>query len=174
MTAGDVAINALGGSVVAFSLTWIISLVRSIKLLDDDRSADIAKEQNTNAAALPATDVIYDGIQKISDLQSALSLRHPHDEHKERIVSAALADLTELERTLIIWLLDAGKVSRGIIQSRGLNADALFNKHNGPLLLSFESHRPGNGTVELDRFYYINQNTVDAIRNVLHPPSRIE
>ena len=43
MNAGDVAINAIGGCALAFAGSWVISLVRSVKLLDDDRANDIAQ-----------------------------------------------------------------------------------------------------------------------------------
>jgi hypothetical protein len=41
MNAGDVLINASGGAAVAFIGTWIISLVRSAKLLDTDTQIEI-------------------------------------------------------------------------------------------------------------------------------------
>jgi len=40
MSAGDVLINAAGGAAVAFLGTWVISLVRSTKLIDAERQRE--------------------------------------------------------------------------------------------------------------------------------------
>lgn len=43
MTASDIAVNAAGGAILGFAGSWVLSLIRSIKLLDDDRAIEIAR-----------------------------------------------------------------------------------------------------------------------------------
>ena len=96
--------------------------------------------------------------------------KHPHDEKKESDIRTALDGITETQRDTFAWLLDAGEANRGTLQMRGLDADSFYNRRDFPRLLGFKSFRPGNGTVEMDRFYYINPEMKDALRNVLYPP----
>src|SRR5262249_24842112 len=97
--------------------------------------------------------------------------KHPHDTMKEHAIQVAWNELSEAQRAAFAWLLDAGEASRGAISMRGLDADALHQKPGFPPLLVFRSFRPGNGMVEIDRFYSINPEMRDALRNVLYLPA---
>lgn len=96
--------------------------------------------------------------------------KHPLDEKRETEIASALQSLTQIEVEAIAWLLDAGETSRGRLQQRGLNVDALHSRRDFPPLFGYRSHRPGNGLSELDRFYYINEEMKPALRNVIYPP----
>jgi len=149
--------TVVGGYVLLYCLEF------SWKLLFSAPSAIDAEMQSRHA----------DLLSNIEGLKSTLSRKHPHDEHKEAQVKTVLSCLSEVERRAIIWLLDAGKVSRGRLQQMGFNADLMMNNRECSVLLAYDSHCPGNGTVELDRFYYINPNMTDAVRNVIHPSTLI-
>jgi hypothetical protein len=97
--------------------------------------------------------------------------KHPHEEHMERKVRDAISKLDDDEKRFIDWLLAAGRASNGQIQAAGfrLVPNSIIEK-TGPLLIGFESYCPGNGLVEMDRFYSINPKTEKALKNVLYPP----
>ena len=103
MNASDVLINASSGCVLAFAGTWLISLVRSVKLLDDDRAAEIlaADEQ-----VKQLTTRISEKDKNIVGLQEAYARKHPHDEHKDQLVHNAFSKLDERDREFLKWLLD--------------------------------------------------------------------
>jgi hypothetical protein len=99
-------------------------------------------------------------------------LKHPQEEHIEREIRNAISRLDDNERRFIGWLLVAGRANNGQIQTAGFRlVPNSITEKTGPLLIGFESHRPGNGLVEMDRFYFINPRAEEAMKNVLYPQS---
>jgi hypothetical protein len=82
MNASDVVVNAIGGGIVGFAGTWVIGLMRSPKMLDEERLAEIAGrdatilEQSQKIAQLeikpkrtPSQQARFDLVQDLVDRQ---------------------------------------------------------------------------------------------------------
>jgi hypothetical protein len=96
--------------------------------------------------------------------------KHPQEERVEREIRNAISKLDDNERRFIDWLLIAGRANNGQIQTAGFRlVPNSITEKTGPLLIGFESQRPGNGLVEMDRFYFINPTAETPIKNVLYP-----
>lgn len=70
MNAGDVAINAAGGCALAFAGCWVISLVRSVRLLDEDRAVEVRAAENARRVSEYQSNVKD---KEIAVLQKALA-----------------------------------------------------------------------------------------------------
>lgn len=165
-----VAISILG-LFAQWAVVFFLCLIEAPSQLDSEKTIAHEKEIEVLAASRQSAEFALAGkTTEAQRLQWALAQKHPHDKRKEAEIEKALATLNTQEREALAWLLNAGETRRGKLQARGLNADALFENGEFPPLLAYRSERPGNGTVEMDRFYYVNPNMVDALRNVLYPP----
>ena len=151
-------IAVIGGYLLVVVIFLGYAIVRAPVNLDQNRTSEIAaKESRINSSQI-----------KISELTGLLSKKHPHDVHKEAEVTKALAAMNTQQIAALTKLLDAGEMPRGHLQAMGLDADKMLNRNDFPPLLTYRSFRPGNGTVEMDRFYSINPNMVESLRNVIY------
>lgn len=134
--------------------------------LDRQRKAELQAKEN---------DLAKTRTREI-ELKELLSAKHPHDEYLQSAVSDALGRLSDRERDFVRWLLDATRAGQGQIHEAGftshVEALGVLRKTANIQLLTYDSFRPGNGQVEMDRFYQINPGLVNALRNVLHSPLR--
>jgi hypothetical protein len=109
----------------------------------------------------------------LAGCREQLAKKNPHDTEKERQVALALTKLDEREREFLKWLLTAGTANNGEIQriGHGRTPNDINTKISPLRLLTYDSFRPGNGTVEMDQFHKINPVMELALKNVLYPPS---
>lgn len=162
----------LAVSVLGFFAVWGIIFVACLIQSPAQLDAQQAERHKRDISGVQlivqqkSTD-LESAANRIARLEEELLKKHPHDAYKEGRATEALECLNDTEREVIRWLLDSGKVSRGLLQQRGLNADAVHGKMQARLLL-YDSFRPGNGTVEMDRFYYVNPEFLNALRAVLY------
>jgi hypothetical protein len=106
---------------------------------------------------------------KISTLETAQARKNPYDEHLDRTIREALAKLDLKQQEFVRHLLDAHRMNNADVHNAGFpTIPNLVIGKTGQTLIHFDSHRPGNGLIEMDRFYYINPGNREAIRNVLH------
>jgi len=89
MNAGDVVINAVDGCIVAFVGSYVISLIRSPKLLDEDCAKKVAARNARIEELIPKTD--------------------PLEESRFQHVSEALSQFGPEEWQSLAWLLKAGE-----------------------------------------------------------------
>jgi hypothetical protein len=158
MNAGDVAINAAGGCALAFAGSWVISLLRSARLLDDDRAMEIrAAEHARNVSARQSGDKD----KKIARLRDALFKRHPHDEELEVQIRARVEGLSEAGREALKWLFYTSRAELGTIIAAG--------KRDGfDELISTVT--PVQLVIRTGDLFQINPRLRAALRNVLYPP----
>lgn len=156
------AIYALAGIGATFIGTIGISLFKSPKLLDDDRAKDILERDSTIAKSS----------DEIASLKTALTAKHPHDEHKEVIVREALAKLDEAEVGFLRWLLNHGRVDREeLFVNRFTEMPITVISKTRTTLMVKEPVMSTNGLIEQKCFYYINTELKTALQSVLYPHS---
>jgi hypothetical protein len=111
--------------------------------------------------------------ETIRSLKEELARKHPHDEQAETAVRKAISKLDDAEVRFLGWLLQMERPGQGIVQRQGYRgaSESILEK-TSTLLVGFESVRPGNGLVEIDRIYYVNPKSEQAIKNVLFPLPR--
>jgi hypothetical protein len=162
MNAGDVAISAAGGSALAFAGCWVISLVRSVRLLDEDRAVEVRTVEH----ALTVSEG-QSGLKdkEIIGLQEALAKRHPYDEELEAKVRVRVDMLGEPGRQALRWLLDATGAELGTIFAAGLEVG--FRE-----LISTVT--PVQLVVRTGDSFEINPSLRLAVTNVLYPTIRPE
>ena len=144
-------------------------LIAEICKIGDNARKEIHSERESAESILrEKVRAIDDGKQRISALEAEISRKQPHDEHKEALVRDALGELGEQDRAVLLWLLDNGRVRRGIIQARGFyNVDGLNDKAGLALIV----HDDISG--EMNAYHQINPEYKDALRNVLYPPRSV-
>jgi hypothetical protein len=103
MNAGDVLINSVGGAAVVFVGTWVISLVRSTKLLDAEAQSTIKAQSER--------------IMAIENERSAISAL---EQSRRNAVTESLADIDEPFRDL------AGSVLRFLLHHGETHQLTLF------------------------------------------------
>jgi len=98
-----------------------------------------------------------------------VAVKNPEGARRERLVEQAKAKLTLEERKFIVWLIDNSPANNADLQRAGyrLLPQALSEKTEPAVkLITSVAYRPGNGTVEMDRTYEINQHLAPTIRKV--------
>ena len=106
----------------------------------------------------------------IRGLKEELACKHPYDEQAKAAVRKAISKLEDAEVRFLAWLLTVDRPRQGQVQGQGFWGEpASILQKTSTLLIGFEPICPGNGTVELDRIYYINPKNEQAIKNVLYP-----
>ena len=86
-------------------------------------------------------------------------------------VQDAIKKLNDNERRFLDWLLSVGRAGNGQIQAAGFRlVPNSITEKTSVLLIGYDSHRPGNGLVEMDRFYYVNPKAEPAMKRLLYPP----
>jgi hypothetical protein len=158
MNAGDVVVNAASGCALAFAGSWLISLFRSVKLLDDDRVVEIRAEEHARNISTRQSD---DKDKQIARLQEALAKRHPHDEELEAKVRARVDGLSEAGQQALRWLFDTSGAELGTIIAAGKRGG--FNE-----LISTVT--PVQLVICTGRIFRINPRLGPALRNVLYSP----
>ena len=155
-----IAISLIASAIIVMGWAFLKSLIFTPVLmhqLERQRADGLSAELNTKAA-------------EMATIHESASRKHPHEEKKEADIRKAFAELSQIQRDAFAWLLDAGETPRGTLaQHHGLDADRLYDTAGFPRLLLYKSVRPGNGTVELNRLYYINPDFKNALQNVLYP-----
>jgi hypothetical protein len=106
----------------------------------------------------------------IRGLKEELARKHPYDEQAEGIVRKAISKLGDAEVRFLAWLLTVDRPGQGQVQGQGFRGvpESILEK-TSLLLIGFQPICPGNGLVEMDRIYYINPKSEQAIKNVLYP-----
>lgn len=109
----------------------------------------------------------------IQNLEKELARKHPYDADMEATVGKAIAKLDNSEVRFLNWLLKMEKPGRGEVQRQSFyrEPESIMEK-TSTLLIGFDSVRPGNGLVEMDRLYYISPKSERAVKNVLYLAQR--
>jgi hypothetical protein len=113
----------------------------------------------------------------LADCREQLARKHPHDEAKEAHVRASLVKLNEEDIKALGWLLDNGETHEIDFPKRDIPtfhvAMGKASLQISPKLVVF---RQGTDLARrmagADIWYKINPNYEEALKNVLHPPSR--
>lgn len=160
------------GYLALFVIGTAYRAIRAPADLDKKRAEEIDLLVRQHSQQVSAKDaVIAQHTKSIAERNAALSAKHPHDEHREDQVKNALARLEQRERDFISWLLDVGEATNYNVQTAGFKdvATAVLDKTD---LVKYTPVKTGNGIWESDRIHHINSAYLDALRNVLHPPTR--
>ena len=176
MNVHDVLINAVGGAAVAFIGTFVISFLRSPKLLDDERIAEIGIYQKAKEVLVSEHDAKLKATEAtISELKKLLVAKQPLDVAKETIVKGILAKLDAHPRGMggkaLEWLLTNGRSDEAELLARfnhpnivqHIEANSMPHKIiiiTDPALLTGQY---------LSRTCEINPEFKLALQNVLHP-----
>ena len=109
--AQDVAINAVGGSVVALLGSFAISIFRSPRLLDEDRISQIQQTETAARSSVAQLNSSYEieiGLwaesnaatgRDLSECREKLARKHPSNEAKERHVRESSGHSTRKRST---------------------------------------------------------------------------
>lgn len=155
------------GSLAAFGVGVLLSIVLAPVTLHRQGSDKIASLQKD---IKKIQQNLLNSQEVIDELRQQLDRKTPHDEHLEGVVRDALSRLDETEGRFVDWLLQVGRADNGQIYSAGFGGtvgNSVMAKTNA-LLIQYEAYKPGNGTVEMGRTYFINPTTVQALENVLY------
>jgi hypothetical protein len=157
------------GLLLSVSCTYLYSRRKGAEALDMERVTEIGGSVALQKEA--ATEL--DGQKRqVKFLTDALARKHPHNEKKEADIARGMAAVDDRQRKAIVLLLESDEVQHGRLQAMGFDADWFHRREDFPPILAYRSFRPGNGTVEMDRFYCINSEWKEALRNVLFPADR--
>ena len=110
MDIGSAVVNGVLGFATALAGTYVISFFRSVKLLDDERAAEIASRDST-----------------MSDLQNRLQQAAPQGTLIERNIRELVAKTTAEDKKLLEFFLLYGERDDRLISPAGLIGDALSN-----------------------------------------------
>jgi len=152
LNAGDVAINSIGGCLLAFAGSWAISLVRSFKLLDDDRASDAASQDRVINSLESEKESLLDKLKKptLSDA----------DQAKRQLVQEKLRNASVEETDLLRYLLLHGKTDPPTLTKSPEWHIAI----NNMLIARLVSHIPaGPGQPSFQQYYELNSELKDAI-----------
>ena len=100
MNAGDVIINAIGGAAIGLAGTFVINLIRSTRLLDADRAAEIE--------TLCGRESSLAGELKAAREQIAGPPMSPIERDRLELVTRHLNGFSEEERGVIRYILQYG------------------------------------------------------------------
>ena len=144
-------------------------LFNAPSLLDLDKTLAHEKEiAILTSLQLKAESALAD---KTDQLKKLIAQKQPHDEHLERLVSTAMAKLSDRDQAFLRWLLDAGRVNKGQVQMQQFgDLPDNINQRAGIELITNDPIRSANGT-EIDRYHQINPTLLDALKNILYPLS---
>jgi hypothetical protein len=158
VTASGLMVPSIKAIAIGYGAALVLGLLWSAVITP----VSIHKEKALRLAAEEAV---------VSDLQQQLARRHPHDTDMEAAAGKAISNLNDIEVRFLGWLLKMNRPGQAQILTEGYRGvPNSITEKTGGLLIAFESYRPGNGLVEMDRFYYINPKAEQAIKNVLYPP----
>ncbi len=103
-------------------------------------------------------------------LREELARKHPFDEQAQAAVRKAISKLGDAEVRFLAWLLTVDRPGQAQVQGQGFRGEpeSILEK-TSTLLIGFESIRPGNGLMEMDRIYHVNSKSEQTIKNVLFP-----
>lgn len=155
----DTIINGLAGAMLAFVGSFVISLFRSPKLLDDDRLSDVKHREDS-----------MDELQKrIEALE-----KDPFDDAFVARVKQLLSQATDEEIELLKFLLHHGEMELRLISfgtcGRDQIRDAAYTcSERG--FLDKRDIRPGNGLVVFATYFKIKDHFKPVLQRLLFPRS---
>jgi hypothetical protein len=106
MNATDTIINGCFGAALAFVGTYIISIVRSFKLLDDDRATETANVTQAYQATVNRQSA---SIQELEQ-KAALPLVSPQERANRKTTREATTGASEAELKVLRYILESGGV----------------------------------------------------------------
>jgi hypothetical protein len=193
MNISDVLVNATGGAAIAFLGSLFISLIRSPKLLDQERQVecenavqekqlylnDFSQQKTREITELTRSHTvevarwsigITEAKNELAKCREELALKHPADAAQEQMVKAAIAKLDRPETDFVKWLLTMGSADNVDISKAGYH-DTVLNRVVDKIapvnLIKRISYRPGNGLIEMGFTCEINPELKTALRNIL-------
>jgi hypothetical protein len=162
---------AIAGYLALLLLFGIWATVRAPAKLDGQKQTDIeALDRRSKTAIRERENELASAKERESELKQLLSAKHPHDEHKLKIVGDVLATLTEKEREFVAWLLTMDSAGGNEVQKAGfrLVVQEVEAKQAATHLVMHDIIRAGNGT-EVERRFKINQQFAPTLRDILYP-----
>jgi hypothetical protein len=170
MNSSDVLINAGGGALLAFAVSFAVSLLRSPKLLDDLRISEKNRLVSFYGGEMAKlTQSLSEASLNLSECRDRLANK-PGDEYKLNAVRKTISRLNEVERGILCWLLHQGIATA--IEVRDHFGHHLQNDIQGAveeaqkdgLLAVVPDPRQGGMT----QTWKINENYRSAMELVLH------
>jgi hypothetical protein len=162
MNATDVLKNAACGAAVAFVGSFVISVFRSAKLLDDDRASRIKQMEDGAREKISGLEMA------LAECQENLNRKHPADEYKESEVTKWLEGFEDSERQVLKWILNHGPATANEIR----NGLGMLAQDSIIKLVSSGAERgfiQSNSGPPYPR-YRIHDNYHVAVKDVLYPP----
>ena len=165
MNAQDVIVNGIGGAAIAFLGTVVIGLMRSPKLLDDNRVAEIS-----GMATALATQQ-----QRNTRLEATLA-RSPADEAKLAHVHKLLENFSEDERCFLRWLLHNGETPREKLTASPAPEPSVWSTYDKGCKNELLRTRIERTPASEKHFLSVNPNYIEPLKAILFdlpvtPPS---
>lgn len=165
----EVAVNAAGGLVLAFVGSWAISLVRSFKLLDDDRAAEVATANAALAESQRGGEML-----KAENAELKKPKRERHQQIKYDEASSEIQGLSAPELVFIRALIGRGEFKfedfhQDLIRNHGM-AESDFSQ----AVVRFRSQRVhlvqfiGPSALRSNNFIQVNPHYLDALVEILN------
>ena len=157
MKAQDVILNGAAGAATAFIGSFVISLIRSPKLLDAERVHQLNQKDSA--------------ISRLNEDIASLSKR-PYDAALDAVVRQKIQAMTPEAIEALKYILGHGEIETGLIQiPGGVNVFAAANECYQHGLLDRREYRPGNGLVVQTTYYTVKDQFRTVLQDILYPRS---